>query len=67
MNISAEIEDGIFCYKKKNKKKILENEKETKIDNNLSIIELYLENIKDAIDCDTIINVFPNCETEDIK
>ena len=65
MNISAEIEDGIFCYKKK--KKILENEKETKLEYKLSIIELFLEDIKDGIDYDTIINVFPNCEKEDIE
>jgi len=31
------------------------------------MVEFYLENIKDAIDYDTIINVFPNCEKEDIE
>ena len=66
MNISAEIEDGIFRYIKK--KNIEEKEIENiEIEEVISKFRIYEENIKDAIDYDTIINVLPNCKAQHLR
>ena len=75
MTISAEIENGIFAYEKNSENlfdsKHLKNEisenmiRNSELDDIVAGFTIYSENIKEALDYDTIMNIFPHYQPED--
>jgi len=66
MIISAEIEDGIFYYEANDNidcNMILN----IKLEDIVGQFVIYEDNIKDALDYETIITIIPNCNTEEME